>query len=177
MVRFFAGAALVILSSATSGTLAQDLPSGWRLPTRDELSDKLRAKSPTRFAKASADFNGDGVVDHAFLLRSTRFNGEGLWVQLSDGQHGYAWIRLDVMDWGPEEASGDSAMAIDVVAPGIHPYACFEHAPDCNFGPYHERPRLKLRDPSLLYFKLESASTSFFWSNKSRRFLRVWLSD
>ena len=48
-----------------------------------ELAYDERAESPTRFAAATADFNGDGRLDEALLLKSTTFSGEGLWVYLS----------------------------------------------------------------------------------------------
>ena len=41
---------------------AQGLPVGWRLPTPSELSDEERKDHATRYAKATADFNGDGIV-------------------------------------------------------------------------------------------------------------------
>jgi len=68
-------------------------------------------------------------------------------------------------------------MAIDTVKPGLIAYACFDTAPDCNFGADAQRPKLRLADASLLYFRPESAASLFFWSNKHRKFMRVWLSD
>ena len=85
---------LVLLSVSVPSAAADTPPllEGWRFPTAKELSDdKIRNDSPTKFAKAIADFNGDGVPDQAFLLKSTKFSGEGLLVWLSnDSQH---WSR------------------------------------------------------------------------------------
>ncbi len=68
-------------------------------------------------------------------------------------------------------------MGIDILPPGVHPYGCFDKAKDCNLGPEKQRPKLVLRDPSLMYFKMESAASLFFWSKKYKKFMRVWLSD
>jgi hypothetical protein len=68
-------------------------------------------------------------------------------------------------------------MAVEVAPPGIHAYGCFDGAKDCNFGPHEQRPKLKLRDPAIVYYKPESAGSMYFWSNKHNRFMRVWLSD
>src|SRR5712691_4965647 len=62
------GFAAALLACAPP-VLAQEIPLGYRLPTQEELADKDRAESPTRFARAVADFNGDGVEDEAVLLQ------------------------------------------------------------------------------------------------------------
>jgi len=47
------------------------LPEGWRYPTAEQLYDELiRCKSQTKYAKAVVDFNGDGIDDQAYLLKS-----------------------------------------------------------------------------------------------------------
>jgi hypothetical protein len=157
-----------------------DPPPGWRLPTKDDLNDELqiRKESPSGFTRAVADFNGDGIDDTAYLLKPTTHGGEGLWVHLSDGPNNFKWINLDKSKWDKKYSNVGFAMGIEVVPPGIHPYACFDDSKDeCNFGHDKDRPKLKLSDPSLMYFKLESAASMFFWSRKHKRFLRVWLSD
>lgn len=166
---------MLALGSTAMATWAQDLPDGWRLPTRKELSYEERKNSATRFAKASADFNGDGVVDDAMLLKSTRYSAEALWVRLSTGEKGFVWLKLDETKWGAKYPNVDLAMGIEVAPPGVYSYGCFDDAKECNFE--HPRPKLKLRDPSIDYFKFGSASSGFFWSYKYRRFLRVWISD
>ena len=177
MKRRAATTALMALALFANGALSQDLPQGWRMPTDKEITDPARKKSPVAFAKATADFNGDGFPDEALLLKSTRFSGEGLWIRLSNGEGGFAWIKLAQIDWGKEYPNVDLAMGIHVLRPGTYPYGCFDDAKDCNFGPHTDRPKLKLRDPSLMYFKLESAASLFFWSRKYQKFMRVWLSD
>ncbi len=165
----------IFLGIATLSASARELPKAWRLPTQKELSYFERNDSPSKYARVVADFNGDGIDDEALLLKSTGFSGEALWIYLSTGTNTAQWFKLNEIKWGPQYPEVDLAMGIDVAAPGVHEYACFEGAKDCNFN--RPRPKLKLRDPSLRYFKFGSAASLYFWSNKSNKFLRVWVSD
>ena len=154
---------------------AQGLPVGWRLPTPGEVSDEERNDSPTRYAKATADFNGDGIADDAILLKSSRYSAEALWVRLSADTR-FTWVKLDETKWGKEYPAVNLSMGVGIAPPGTHPfYGCFDGDRDCNFG--REGPKLTLRDPSILYFRFESAASMYLWSYKHRRFLRVWMSD
>lgn len=72
------------------------------MPTVKEVTHPLRQKSSVAFAKAAADFNGDGLLDEALLLKSTRFSGEGLWIRLSNAQGKFEWVKLDETKWGKE---------------------------------------------------------------------------
>ena len=71
---------LLIASAAYAGSEIT-LPEGWRFPTEEELSYVSRKDSPTKYARAIADFNGDGINDEAYLLKSTHISGEGLFVR------------------------------------------------------------------------------------------------
>ena len=177
MKRRAASTVVIAFALFANGAWSQDLPPGWRMPTVKEVTDPVREKSPVFLAKATADFNGDGFPDEALLLKSTRFSGEGLWIRLSNADGKFSWLKLAEIKWGKEYPNVDLGMGIDVLAPGIYPYGCFDDAKDCNFGHHKDRPKLKLRDPSLLYFKSESAASLFFWSKKHNKFMRVWLSD
>lgn len=159
--------------------VAQEPPAGWRLPRASEMTDEARNGSPSRFSKASGDFNGDAATDTAFVLKSTRYSGEALWVWLSQNDGSHRWVQLETIKWPKEYSIVDLAMAVEIQRPGVIPYGCFDTAPqeECDFRPPGGRPKLKLKSESLVYFKPESAASLFFWSNKYQRFLRVWLSD
>ncbi len=151
-------------------------PDGWRYPTENELADQERSKSPTKLAWATADFNGDGVQDEAFLFKSTKFSGQGLLVWLSDGKGGFRWVTLDVIDWGPKYPNVDLGMGLKVLAPGTHQYLCIEVGNDC-VGKTEPRSKITIKTPSILYYRFESAASLFYWDNNTKRFIRVWLSD
>ena len=174
----------IVVSSALAmamlfphGTASRDFPAGWRLPTTEEMADPLRRKSPDSFAKATADFNGDGIPDQAFLLKSVASSGEGLWVRLSNAEADFSWLKLHEIKWDQTYPTVGLAMAVEALPPGDYPYICFEDGKDCDVGPPGERQKLKLRDPSLMHFKLDSAASLFFWSRRHTKFMRVWLSD
>ena len=151
------------------------LPDGWRFPTAEELSDEVgRKDSPTKFAKAVADFNGDGINDEAFLLKSTKFSGEGLFVRLSNNKNGFKWVKLDVTDWGKEYPKVNLSMGISVAKPGSYQTACGKGYFECEKG---EPEVLKLKRTAIDYFKFESANSFFVWDEKSRSFKRIWMSD
>lgn len=151
------------------------LPEGWRLPTAEELSSEANRKdSPTKYAKVIADFNGDGINDEAFLLKSTKFSGEGLFVRLSDGQKGFKWMKLDVIDWGEEYPKVNLSMGISVAKPGAYKTACGKGYFECKEG---EPEVLKLRQPAIDYFRFESANSFFVWDEKTKSFKRIWMSD
>jgi hypothetical protein len=65
----------------------EELPKGWRFATYDEFKTppiNWRDESPSRFTQAEADFSGDGKTDIAYLVKSTRYSGQGLLVKLSE---------------------------------------------------------------------------------------------
>jgi hypothetical protein len=151
------------------------LPEGWRYPTAEEWSDEPgRKDSPTKYSKAVADFNGDGINDEAYLLKSTKFSGEGLLVYLSDKQKGFRWVVLDTIDWGKEYPKVSLSMGVNVAKPGLYKTACGKGYFECAKG---EPEVLKLKRPAIDYFKFESANSFFYWGDKANSFKRIWISD
>lgn len=165
--------AAVVMLWITAAASAE-VPPGWRFLKKGELTDPLRQKSPTSYTRAIADFNGDGINDMALILRNVKSQREALWVSVATSGAAPRWIKLAEFE---AQSQSDSGMGIDLVAPGIHAYACFANSKDCDFGARETRPKLRLRDPSIIYFKLESAASLFFWSRSKQRFMQVWLSD
>ena len=170
--------AATLLATVSALAYSRDLPNGWRFPTAEELPDAARDRGPDKEARARGDFNGDGTEDEAVLLKSTGFSGEALWVWLSKGADGHEWLKLHEINWGPAYPSVDLAMGVATMPPGVHPYGCFCDAKtECNFGPHDKRPKLRLRDPAIAYFKIESSGSAYFWSRSRQRFLCVHTSD
>ena len=172
---------LVLLSVSMLSAAADTptVPEGWRFPTAKELSnEKMRNDSATKFATAIADFNGDGVLDQAFLLKSTKFSGEGLLVWLSNGPGKFRWIVLDTIDWGPKYPNVPLSRGIDLIKPGVLEYICVvkENANDCD-AEGEGRLKMTLRRPALFHFKFESAGSAFYWDTDARRFILIAVSD
>jgi hypothetical protein len=170
-----------VLASTSTWVAATDvpvLPEGWRYPTPKELStETLRNNSETKYARAVADFNGDGIPDQAFLVKSTKFSGEGLLLWLSDGPAKFKWVVLDTINWGPKYPSVPLAMGIDVIKPGVLEYICIvEKKGDCD-SEEEGKQKMTLRRPALEHFKFESASSAFYWDTETRRFITIAISD
>jgi hypothetical protein len=168
---------VTLLFACAFAARAQETPAGYRFPTQKELADTDRAKSVTRFAKATADFNGDGLEDEALLLKSTKYSGQGLFVRLSNGNQGFHWLQLDNIDWGAKYPSVDLTMAIEVLQPGVHKYYCFDDEKECETDNSARKRTLKLTKPALSYYKFESSGSFFFWDEKSKKFRRAWSGD
>jgi hypothetical protein len=108
------------------------------------------------------------------ILRNLKSSKEALWVYISKPAAAARWIKLVEFE---VQADSDSGMGVDAAPPGVYAYGCFDNAKECNFSARGTRPKLRLRDPSLVYFKLDSAGSLFFWSRTKHQFARVWLSD
>jgi hypothetical protein len=157
---------------------ALKFPVGWRAPSDAELDDDVeRNDSPTKYVVATGDFNGDGKIDTAYILMSDRYRAESLWVRLSEPSESWRWIQLDKERWNNAYSTHHTIMAIEEVKPGVISYACFDRARECDFPTYAERPKMKLAFAGLMYFRLGSAASMYYWSTKSKSFVRVWLSD
>ena len=130
-----------------------------------------------RLASTVGDFNGDGVEDRAFLLKSTTKRAEALWVWLSIRHDGHRWIRLDQINWPKEYSHVPLTMGVETQPPGKLIYACFDTDKVCNFDSYERRPKITLRYDAILYFRLESAASAYYWSSNRKKFVRIWLSD
>lgn len=75
------------------------VPEGWRLPQYNEIvypTDLWRKEG--EYVKAIADFNGDGLVDHVFLLVRKDVKGWGLFVFMGKIGKAEPPIQLDSSD-------------------------------------------------------------------------------
>jgi hypothetical protein len=148
------------------------LPSGYRYPTaadRDLDWKEYKAEWPEPF-HAQADFNGDGLKDHVWLLLRTSGKGWGLFAFLQRKNGPPDRIKLD-------EDSGQTPaqrLGIAVVQPGRYPTACGKGYGECSRS---EPASLLLTLPAIDFFTFESANSYFWWNAKSRRFERTWMSD
>jgi hypothetical protein len=149
--------------------LAQELPKGWRRPTKTEVSNRWRLKSTSRFVTVEGDFDGDGRSDIAELLVNPSRKQLGLFVRLSSDQK---WQLLD-----KPYAMGDfDRFGIDYVKPGKYETACGKGYGD--WACAHEEPEwLKLARPAIDFFYTESSDSIFYWDQNTKRFREVVMSD
>lgn len=161
---------LIILYSFE--VLAAEFPAGWRLPTEKELAgEPLRNELPSKYARLDTDLNNDGKLDHVYLLKSTQYPGEGLFVKLSMPK-GYEWQLLDRVEWGAEYADTPLIMRIDLAKPGSYKTACALGFWQC--GP-DEPAVLKLERAAIWQNRFDDATAIWYWDDDNQMIKKVWL--
>lgn len=169
----------LLLLIATSA-ISFDFPDGWRKATPEELESwpYTRNGSKSKYTEAHADFNGDGRIDSAYLLKSTKFSGQGLLVKLSSGSS-YTWIEVDVTNWDQLYPNNDFGnvglgMGIEVLSPKdvkeyINESKIETSSDDLKPEDY--------QNSAIGYFKFGSAGSIIYWSQSEKKFKRYWYSD
>ena len=146
---------------------AEEFPVGLRLPTKEELAkEPMRKESPTKYARVTADFNGDGKPDYAFILIGVKNRKMALAVKLSN-ENGYDWkiIEKDQFDW-------DFPMAIELAKPGKYETACGSGMVE---GCAKDEPKsITLKNPGFFYGPMDSGGGGIvFWNSKKMIFEQV----
>ena len=146
-----------------------ELPSGWRNPNREEITDKWRPEGSGPYLVVKEDFNGDGKVDEARILVRNNGQGIGLFVFLSD-DNSIRTIQLDSL----EGSRWIRIMGITTAKPGKYKTACGKGYGNVKGD---EPDVIILRYPGINYFMVESANSFFHWDESTRSFQRTWISD
>ncbi len=157
----------LILILFSCEALALELPVDWRLPTEKEMT----TESPLKQARIESDFNQDGKLDHAFLLKSVNYPGEGLVVYVSTAT-GYEWQILDRVEWGEEYAEAGLKMRIKIARPGRYNTACALGYWTC--GP-EEPAVLELKQVAIYQNRFDGAIAIWFWDKGDNQFKKIWL--
>jgi hypothetical protein len=135
---------LGLMLFASLSAYAEEFPADLRLPTKEELAkEPERKKSPTKYARVTADFNGDGKTDNAFLLVNINTHKNVFAIKLST-DNGYDWKIIDKgqLDWGKP------SMAIELATPGKYETECGKGYYEC---PKNEPESVTLKNPGLWY--------------------------
>jgi hypothetical protein len=160
---------LILLASLPA--YAEEFPAGLRLPTEQELSkEPLRKKSPTKNATISADFNGDGKLDHAFLLAGIKKQKGALAVKLSNG-NAYKWFILDKeLDWDSTQ------MSLELAKPNRkYETACGKGYWECSAN---EPKSITLKNTGFWYAPFEQrGAVIIFWNKTKNDFESVTMND
>jgi hypothetical protein len=147
-------------------------PRGWRFPQESDYLGNwkvFRKDLPVPF-HIRADFNGDKIIDDAWILIRTDDVGWGLFVFLSQGAGKVRTIRLDNH---PNDANPQT-MGLGLVQKGEHPTACGKGYWECKRG---EPAVLRLKNAGIEYFVYESSSSIFYWNHSANKFKRVAITD
>ena len=169
----------LLLLIATSA-IAYDFPDGWRKATPEELESwpYTREGSKSKYTEAHADFNGDGKIDSAYLLKSTRFSGQGLLVKLSSG-NSYTWIEVHVINWDklyPDEDFGNVSLSMGISV--LSPKDVKKYIKESNIETSSDDLKPEdYQNPAIRYFAFGSAGSIIYWSQSENQFKRYWYSD
>ncbi len=164
-----------IVFSIVLSVEASDIPmKGWRYPNETDMTGDWKAfqdKIPKPY-HVKADFNGDGLMDEAWILIKTEGKGWGLFIFLSKSNGGLEIIKLD-------EEKGDmppQRMGIVLVSPSDKKYktACGKGYWECKPG---EPEELQISLSSIDYFMYGSANSIYMWDTNKKSFKRIWMSD
>ena len=149
-------------------TFADQFPNGWRLASNTELS-----AGNSQQTQINSDFNGDGISDSAFVLKSTEFSGEGLLVKLS-GDSGPKWQILEKIHWGPDYPNARLAMSIDLADAGNYLTACGKGQWQCD---QYETAEFGTANPGIWYYRLGGHKAMFYWNSEKQKFDKQWMSN
>jgi hypothetical protein len=117
----------------------------------------------------SADFNGDGKTDYAFLLIAKNSKKKyGIFCLLSMRKDHYKLIMLQETKGTPTD------FGLACVSPGH-----YETAAGKGYGkPQLSEPlSIDLKYSAIDCFYFESSNYFFIWNSKSNRFDKIWMSD
>ncbi|WP_121775565.1 hypothetical protein [Acinetobacter bereziniae] len=174
MKKLLATLFLVVSVSAYS---AVDIPDGFHVPTELEKNQgewkDLNMPSPY---KISGDFNNDGLVDEAWILPKDN-SGIGFSVfaflktkqSKNDVAH-HAYKLEEINDFAPQSFVLDIAEASDEV----WETACGKGYKPCEIG---ETAEFKIRNPSIMFCRIESSCSVFLWDDNQRSFKKLALSN
>ncbi len=147
-------------------SIAESLPPGWRLPEASEITNQ-------KLMELSADFNGDGVNDSAYLLKSISFSGEGLFVLLSI-ENGTEWQMLERISWGPDYPNAKLSMSIELAQPGNYLTACGKGQWQCD---EYETAEFGTTLPGIWYSHSIGHKSIFYWNAEKNKFDKQWISN
>jgi len=154
---------MIMIISCSS---VQKSSSDWKHIDKETLAkDNWRTKDSAYFADIDGDFDGNGKTDKAYIAISDNNRQIVLIVLLNE-------TEVFILDKLTE--SDLSIMGIKKTLPGKYTTACGKGYFKCSNG---ESPEIEISRDSIEFFKNEGASSLFYWSNESRSFNRIWISD
>jgi len=160
--------ALFLITAAVSLAGTDLPPDGWRFPTEADFSRswaEYRDRFPTPF-HVSADFNGDGLIDDAWILIREKGVGFGLFVFLGrkDG-------RSRVIEVFSHLECCAQFYALALASPGRLSAVCGDEcSPD-------KRKSVLLKNPGFEFITLGTASGLYYWSPSANHFRSIPVAD
>lgn len=118
---------LVLAAALSACSMTGDilkLPEGWRLPDRQQATETWRNGLPGRGLSVTADFDGNGTPDLAYILESEKGATLGVWIYMNGDKRSPQLIEQGTQS-GAVKTSG-----IREAKPGAYSTPCGK-AGDC----------------------------------------------
>jgi len=161
----------ITLHSLALAQSKPEFPAGWKPATVSDYSAEDLSFQKQRVPNhVEADFNGDGIADHAWILINTSKNAFGLFVFQGQKDGNHKTVALDEH----KRETDKLFMGISIAEPGQYITACGKGYWDCKDN---EPEVLKLNLPGINFFASESANSVFYWNFRKKELTRVWMSD
>ncbi len=156
---------VLLLLSLKSSIYASSptLPKEYRLPTDAELSAGWRKGDPNKYATVASDFNGDGLVDGAFLVVDEKHKKLVLMVVLINKDFSETWLKLQTMDYTVIKYQGIALIKPSTVS--VYKGEATDNA----------KHPMTLKFNSIKSFSSEGPSSIFSWDASKKQFQRHWL--
>ena len=157
--------ALILFSQSVNCTT---FPEGWQLSIKQQYLKEdvewYKGKLPNI---VNADFNGDKILDKAWVLINKDKTKLGLFVSLSSSETNKVILKLVEV-----KLTNHINVGISLIESGEHKTACGKGYWKCEEG---EAEVINITTSGLNFFTFESSNSVYYWSGN--KFNHIWLSD
>lgn len=163
-------------TNSVQAALKFEVPYGYRLPTKaDNTGDWKRFDGPNHL---TADFNGDGIEDEAYILPKEGSKlGYGVFVSITKENAGIqSGRKFQMFKLTADEDMQPQSFAIELAEPSnkVWETACGKGYWDCEIG---EPAEVKITKPSIMFCYIESACSLYLWDTNRLSFKKIQFSD
>lgn len=138
------------------------MPEGYHMPNEHELSLPEHNSDKYCYVMAPGDFNGDGLIDGAFLAINDDKKEVALYVFLcTDKDQVFKWYKLESFEYESIKFTCIRPMKPQTIS----------FYPDIND---EKKEKLRIVHDSLELFQIEGSSSVFYYEPKSEKFERIW---
>ena len=169
---------LIILAVSCSANAWAELfpPPGYRFPNEADYSgnwEYFKKQYPIPY-HVHSDFNGDGLMDDAWLLIHENNLDWGVFAIIRKHKAEPSVITLTKSRKDAYPRKKPQHVGISLVEPGTYVTACGKGHWDCGEG---EIAEITLTKPGIKFFVFESSSAFYYWSDEDNAFRGIWISD
>ncbi len=157
---------LVLAAALAACSIEADilkLPEGWHLPDRQEANETWRNHIPGRGLSLTADLDGNGKPDLAYILESEKDATLGVWVYMNGDKRSGSLIEHGTL------AAAAKTTGIRGAKPGVYPTPCGK-ADNCAAGQPKETV---LKTAGIELFVNGGERQLIYWDDAAKGFLKA----